>query len=274
MGIMVGGRLRCLGSAQHLKSRFGMGYQTEIAVHLPEEAEISAALSKASWTAGTDVAKADAGAFLLALGVPEYGVSDRAAQSHTRSISPALSLVCGPWQSRIALDGSGADVFQSFESRGLIGAKELASWVLLEQEIDNVMAFIAERLPGSVLRERQGAKVRYEIPGRDASGKPLKLSTMFGTIEGAKADLHIDDYSLSQTSLEQIFNFFASQQEEEQGAAAGIAGRRPSLSQIQPVATADAAVVALPQEDPAGVESPPSTVALTSNPAAERSALL
>ena len=30
MGVMVSGRLQCLGSAQHLKNRFGMGYQIEI----------------------------------------------------------------------------------------------------------------------------------------------------------------------------------------------------------------------------------------------------
>jgi energy-coupling factor transporter ATP-binding protein EcfA2 len=30
MGVMVSGRLQCIGSAQHLKSRFGMGYQVEI----------------------------------------------------------------------------------------------------------------------------------------------------------------------------------------------------------------------------------------------------
>jgi ATP-binding cassette subfamily A (ABC1) protein 1 len=41
MGIMVGGRLRCLGSAQHLKTRFGMGYQTEISLHLPEDPAIN-----------------------------------------------------------------------------------------------------------------------------------------------------------------------------------------------------------------------------------------
>jgi ABC-type multidrug transport system ATPase subunit len=32
IGIMVGGRLRCLGSSQHLKSRFGSGYQIEVRV--------------------------------------------------------------------------------------------------------------------------------------------------------------------------------------------------------------------------------------------------
>ena len=30
VGIMVGGRLRCLGSAQHLKGRYGQGYQLEV----------------------------------------------------------------------------------------------------------------------------------------------------------------------------------------------------------------------------------------------------
>jgi len=30
VGVMVSGRMKCLGSPQHLKSRFGMGYQIEI----------------------------------------------------------------------------------------------------------------------------------------------------------------------------------------------------------------------------------------------------
>jgi len=48
------------------------------------------------------------------------------------------------------------------------------------------------------------------------------LSSLFGLIEAHKAALSILDYSISQTSLEQIFNQFAAQQEEEKGAAAGI----------------------------------------------------
>lgn len=30
LGIMVGGRLRCLGTSQHLKARFGGGYSIEV----------------------------------------------------------------------------------------------------------------------------------------------------------------------------------------------------------------------------------------------------
>lgn len=32
IGIMVGGRMRCLGSSQHLKTRFGRGFQLEARV--------------------------------------------------------------------------------------------------------------------------------------------------------------------------------------------------------------------------------------------------
>lgn len=34
IGIMANGRLRCLGSAQRLKSKFGKGYQVELKVAL------------------------------------------------------------------------------------------------------------------------------------------------------------------------------------------------------------------------------------------------
>lgn len=34
LGIMVGGRLRCLGTSQHLKGRFGGGYSIEVSALL------------------------------------------------------------------------------------------------------------------------------------------------------------------------------------------------------------------------------------------------
>ena len=48
---------------------------------------------------------------------------------------------------------------------------------------------------------------------------------MFGLVEGSKEKLNIQEYSIAQTSLEQIFNQFAAQQEEEKGPAVGLAPR-------------------------------------------------
>jgi ATP-binding cassette, subfamily A (ABC1), member 3 len=45
---------------------------------------------------------------------------------------------------------------------------------------------------------------------------------MFGVVEVNKASLNIQEYSIAQTSLEQIFNQFAAQQEEEKGPAVGL----------------------------------------------------
>lgn len=43
----------------------------------------------------------------------------------------------------------------------------------------------------------------------------IKWSQIFGIMEDAKAQLNISDYSLSQTSLEQIFLFFTKYQRND-----------------------------------------------------------
>lgn len=47
------------------------------------------------------------------------------------------------------------------------------------------------------------------------------LSTIFATMEQHKEQLHLQEYALSQTSLEDIFNQFAAEQEEERGVIRG-----------------------------------------------------
>ena len=51
----------------------------------------------------------------------------------------------------------------------------------------------------------------------------ISIAAMFGSVEASKQRLSIQEYSIAQTSLEQIFNQFAAQQDEERGPAAGIA---------------------------------------------------
>lgn len=58
-----------------------------------------------------------------------------------------------------------------------------------------------------------------------SSTASFAISEMFGLVEGSKEKLNIQEYSIAQTSLEQIFNQFAAQQEEEKGPAVGLAPR-------------------------------------------------
>ena len=90
-----------------------------------------------------------------------------------------------------------------------------ATWITQEKSFRKLLIFMEEEFPGCVMREWQGNKVRYEVPHIGKENEPLKLSTMFGELTRQKKELGLQEYSLSQTSLEQIFNKFASQQEEE-----------------------------------------------------------
>lgn len=70
---------------------------------------------------------------------------------------------------------------------------------------------------------RQTNKLTFQIPS-----STLRLSEMFGRLESSKAQLNIVEYSLSQTTLEQIFNKFAAQQEHDKGKHIGLLDDGPS----------------------------------------------
>ncbi|KAJ8922450.1 hypothetical protein NQ315_004397 [Exocentrus adspersus] len=79
---------------------------------------------------------------------------------------------------------------------------------LQHQETLPVEEFVAEHFPGARLREKHQELLNYYI-----TNKSMPWSQMFGILERAKrSNLHIEDYSLGQSSLEQVFLTFTRQQ--------------------------------------------------------------
>jgi ABC-type multidrug transport system ATPase subunit len=115
IGIMVAGRLRCLGNAQHLKNKYGQGYQLDV---------------------NTD-----------------------------------------------------------------------------SKHAEDLLNGIAKLFPNSKLLERHDGVMKFQL--LPADGVSQNLADVFELIEKSKEQLHIGEYSVSQTSLEQIFINFAKQQDEE-----------------------------------------------------------
>jgi ATP-binding cassette subfamily A (ABC1) protein 3 len=76
--------------------------------------------------------------------------------------------------------------------------------------INQIKSMVEQRFPGAVLEEAYMDILKYYVPSSD-----MKWSTMFGIMEEAKNNLNIDDYSLGQTSLEQIFLLFTKSQRSE-----------------------------------------------------------
>uniref|UniRef100_A0A336LUW2 CSON001511 protein n=1 Tax=Culicoides sonorensis TaxID=179676 RepID=A0A336LUW2_CULSO len=81
---------------------------------------------------------------------------------------------------------------------------------------DNQLILIKEwmqdRFPGARLKETYQSQVTYHIPARN-----LKWYDVFQILETAKADtrIPIDDYSIGQTSLEQVYLSFIKKQRED-----------------------------------------------------------
>ncbi|XP_074055105.1 phospholipid-transporting ATPase ABCA3-like [Macrotis lagotis] len=64
--------------------------------------------------------------------------------------------------------------------------------------------FIEKTFPDTILKDEHQGMVHYHLPSKD-----LSWAKVFGTLEKNKAEFDLEDYSISQISLEQVFMNFA-----------------------------------------------------------------
>uniref|UniRef100_A0A7S2EEV5 ABC transporter domain-containing protein n=1 Tax=Trieres chinensis TaxID=1514140 RepID=A0A7S2EEV5_TRICV len=199
IGIMAGGRLRCLGSAQRLKSRFGEGFQVETKCKgvTPEDSDYQSILSQLQQELGKS---------------PDGDEEITSIFIKLDQVLEAVKALTGDefLSSMITEDDPiGYVIHKEASSDVGINLNELAAFCVEELRVKAVIDFFGGTYPGSVLRERQDNKVRYEV-----GSVGLKISSLFSTIEENKSKLQLSDYGVSQTSLEQVFNMFAAEAEE------------------------------------------------------------
>uniref|UniRef100_A0A5F5PEQ8 ATP binding cassette subfamily A member 3 n=1 Tax=Equus caballus TaxID=9796 RepID=A0A5F5PEQ8_HORSE len=73
-----------------------------------------------------------------------------------------------------------------------------------QKVLEEFKAFVDLTFPGSILEDEHRGMVHYHLPGND-----LSWAKVFGILEKAKEKYGVDDYSVSQISLEQVFLSFA-----------------------------------------------------------------
>ncbi|NXI20412.1 ABCA1 protein, partial [Irena cyanogastra] len=72
-----------------------------------------------------------------------------------------------------------------------------------------VQTLLQQHFPGIVLREQHGGLLQYHLPARVTS-----LATVFSLLAAHRGPCHIEDYSVSQTTLDQVFMHFAQEQSD------------------------------------------------------------
>ena len=182
MGIMVrGGIFRCFGSSQHIKNKYGTGYEAEIKIRKPsfdELVEVSAAMGFAD------------------------PISTRIMLSRVKNEAKEVDFTI---MEQITERGLGADlVLEAERNNGMIKLQSFANFVFTQRNGLKVCELLASNFEQVELIEQCGDFFKFRIPREDKT-----IGFLFGLVEDRTADFNISEYSISQTSLEQIFQAFA-----------------------------------------------------------------
>lgn len=77
---------------------------------------------------------------------------------------------------------------------------------------EGAMAFVVAAFPGAELRERHGGRLRFQLP----QGECCALAHVFGELAAHGSDHGVEDFSVSQTTLEEVFLHFSKDQGKEE----------------------------------------------------------
>mmetsp|Transcript_16038 Transcript_16038/g.15969 ORF Transcript_16038/g.15969 Transcript_16038/m.15969 type:complete len:500 (+) Transcript_16038:1613-3112(+) len=195
MAIMVAGRLRCLGTATWIKSKYGDRYEFEAKVSIPSHFEVN----------------------------EKVITLDRILMGETtvkqNQVLPCLeALDAKILYEEIHEKGAGSALHQQLKVDGFVARDSLVSWVLIEELGDKIYDWLKSEFKKVEIIEHFSSLYKFKIAKEDEKS----IGYFFSAVEMNKEALKISEYALSQSSLEQIFNDFARKGEESQ---AGIVRR-------------------------------------------------
>jgi len=183
VGIMVEGRLKCLGTVQHIKNKYGGGYEVEIKLNLVSKAQITEAAHDLGLTMGAELNKTQIENLLKQVGMTRV-LKEDSEESKKSGIPPEIK-------------------------QGKISVDFLMEWILNEKNGQKLKGFFEKHFEGTALIEQISTFYRFRISSN------ISIGTVFGTIEENKTNLGITQYSVRQSSIEQIFNMFATNSQPE-----------------------------------------------------------
>eukprot|EP00941_MAST-03F_sp_MAST-3F-sp1_P006540 g6540.t1 len=237
IGIMVDGRLRCLGSEQHLKNRYGKGYQLEVRLkessiqetnHLLNQiATVVSGPNASVWQKKAQAALNEANAtddqqgsnndkkennLKRANSIANFNAATASLQIEKKNIEKACTLL-GNTERFLSFSKPNSSSWilqESLEINNSVDAVSFLEWWWAEERVVAILNWCKKVLsPQSSLVEQHGNTLRFSLP---FDGEAQPIAEVFGLLERSKTALSILDYCVGQTTLEQIFLGFAAEQ--------------------------------------------------------------
>nr|KAF6347650.1 ATP binding cassette subfamily A member 7 [Myotis myotis] len=96
--------------------------------------------------------------------------------------------------------------------KGRFGAGHTLTLRVPMGKSEPVMAFVAAAFPGAELREAHGSRLRFQLP----PGGRCTLAHVFEELAAHGAEQGVEDFSVNQTKLEEVFLYFSENQGKEE----------------------------------------------------------
>ena len=222
IGIMVNGRLRCLGSGQHLKHRFGNGYEVDIkliSAKIGDIIEAFGVLLKGG-VLGEEVVGNVNKRVLQAIssGAKHYSEEEVGAELELKCklgrgevFSVCQALGKPERAGEIIVGGRGEILHDQLALGRGLSIVSFLGWWMVEERWEVLDGFLRESFGKDfeMIERSTIDQARYQIRGNGSgggSGSGLALPEIFGKFEEGKDRVGIQEYSIGQTTLEQIFN--------------------------------------------------------------------
>ena len=186
MGIMVNGEFVCLGKANDIKNKYGYGYELNIRIKpLSEELEDELFLNKYNLDKKTKVNMDNVESILARINKMNY-------------------------MDEIQEGRLGEKIKRSMEKLNGISINSLLSWIFYVKNAIKFAHYGKENFGKMIIEEHIDNSFLFKMKKKEENNKSIGL--LFGLFETHKEECYITEYSLQQTSLEQIFNKFAENQ--------------------------------------------------------------
>ena len=172
MAIMVSGSFKCIGSASWIKNKFGEGYELEVKINPPSDEKIQKMLEV---------------------------VKDLDMENDLKKV---LEMLKSEYLSEVQgfsnfLNGFRGDSYDQEK-------KIFLSWVCIEKRGHKLKKWLLDEFGHVQEVEHFLSYYKFNIKKQN-----IQLGSLFSEIQSKREFLNISEYSISQTSLDQIFDNFA-----------------------------------------------------------------
>ena len=182
MGIMVNGEFVCLGKANEIKEKYGYGYEIDVRIKPINQIKLEEILEKYNLERNLNVNMDNAENILNIMG-KNYFMEE---------------LKDGRFGTRIK---------KNIDLNGSVSIGVIINWVFF---VENAIKFIQkgkDYFEEIILAEQIENNFLFKMK---KGNNTQSIGFFFGLFEESKEECHVTEYSIQQTSLEQIFNKFAS----------------------------------------------------------------